>query len=141
MSEIQIVKCAVNAGADLTPFRDDIWAVLSSAPAEVPALLAAVRDGRIDGTCYEGACACLVGTIANARGCEYNAVPGLVPNSQRMAETWFWNITPGDTPASNIYAQYAEQWIAEWLERIQHAFGAPAQPSADSGLENGRSER
>jgi hypothetical protein len=43
--------------------------VLSAAPAEVPTLLAKVRAGEVDGSVYEGVCACLLGTIANARGC------------------------------------------------------------------------
>jgi hypothetical protein len=55
--------------ADLVFVRDDLWAVLSAAPAEVPTLLAKVRAGEVDGSVYEGVCACLLGTIANARGC------------------------------------------------------------------------
>jgi len=58
-------------GADLTPVRDDVWAVLSGAPAEVPTLIAKLKAGEVDGSCYGGPCACLVGTIANARGCAY----------------------------------------------------------------------
>lgn len=112
-------------GANLQPFRDDLFAVLSAAPAEVPALLAAVREGRIDGSCYEGECACLVGTIAKARGVDYESLgPLLRPNSGRPAEVWFTLLKPGDTTSEPV--KLAEGWIADWLARMQAAFGPVA---------------
>jgi hypothetical protein len=115
--------------ANLAYFRDDFWAVLSAAPAEVPALIAALREGRVEGSTYEGACACLVGTIANARGCEYSHVTDLAPNSWRPAEQWFLGIHTGDTPETNAWSARAVAWAETWLTRMQSAFGAA--PASD----------
>lgn len=112
-------------GANLTPIRDDLWAVLSSAPAEVPALIAALKAGRVDGSAYSGECACLVGTIANARGCDYSAIPGLSPNGSRPAERFFLAISVGDTPEMNAAARLAVEWCEDWHGRMRLAFGAP----------------
>jgi len=101
--------------ADLSDTRDDLREVLAASPAEVPGLLAALRDGRIDGSVYSGECACLVGTLANLRGCSYMAIPGLTPDADRPAERWFLAITPGRTPDNDPVAAITEGWIAEWL--------------------------
>jgi hypothetical protein len=82
----------------------------------VPALLAALREGRVNGSVYDGECACLVGTIANARGCRYNEVPGLLPDSSRPAEAWFLSIGIGDTPERSLVTRITERWIEEWME-------------------------
>ena len=113
---------AVLTDADLTPIRDDYYAVLSSAPAEVPALIAALKEGRVNGSTYSGACACLLGTLANARQCAYTAIPGLTPNSQRPAERFFLLIRFGDTPATSQAAQIACGWAEDWLARMRAAF-------------------
>jgi Pentapeptide repeats (8 copies) len=110
--------------ANLTPIRDDLWAVLSTVPADVPALLAALEAGRVDGSTYQGDCACLVGTIAKARACDYDAIPGLEPDAGRPIERFFAGIRPGDTPATSQFAQLAHQWATEWLVRMRTAFGA-----------------
>lgn len=88
-------------GADLTGFRDDLWAVLSAAPREAQYVLDALRAGKVNGSAYEGDCACLVGTIANAKGCHYTAVPNLAPDAKRLAEAWFMQIAPGQTPENH----------------------------------------
>jgi hypothetical protein len=109
-------------GADLTSIRDDIWAILSGSPAEVPTLLEKIRAGQIDGSCYEGACACLVGTLANARQCDYYDIATIAPNSRRPAEMFFSTISVGDTPETSQPAKLAEGWIADWLDRMRAAF-------------------
>jgi hypothetical protein len=109
-------------GSDLTPIRDDIWAVLSLTPLEVPALIAALKDGRIDGSTYSGACSCLVGTLAAARSVNQNGINGLSPNSSRPAERFFMGIREGDTPETNQFSALALKWSQEWLDRMVAAF-------------------
>jgi hypothetical protein len=89
--------------------------ILDAAPAEVPALLAALQTGKFDGSHYEGECACLVGSIANARECHYEAIPGLVPDWSRPAERWALAIRRGDTPEHNPVAAITAKWIEEWV--------------------------
>ena len=101
--------------ANLQPIRDDLFSVLSSVPREVPALLEALRAGKVNGSTYEGECACLVGTVANARGCRYDALPELRPDSSRPAECWFLGIGTGDTPDTSSIAKLTEAWILEWM--------------------------
>ena len=110
-------------GANLTTVRDDIWSILSAAPNEVSTILAKLKAGKIDGSVYEGECACLVGTIANAKGCNYQKLaPLLRANASRPAEAFFTAIKPGDTPETSQPAKLAAEWIEDWLTRMRQAF-------------------
>lgn len=82
--------------ADLTSFKSDLWMTLTQAHAEVPALVAALRDGRVDGSTYEGPCACLVGTLSNA----HVGNGGFLADRSvsHPAEQWFLMIKKGDRP-------------------------------------------
>ena len=100
-------------GASLRSIKADFFLVLLGARAEVPALLSALREGRIDGSTYDGECACLVGTIANVRKVD---VETLERDVSRPAERWFTGIRRGDTPATNQLAKIAEGWIVEFLD-------------------------
>jgi len=83
----------------LRPFKADLFLTLSSlhaGPLEALHLIEKLRSGQVDGSTYgdgKNTCACLVGTIADARrkGCEE-----LDHNSSRPAERWFMMIRPGD---------------------------------------------
>lgn len=113
------------SGANLSGAKDDLWAVLLSAPREINALLTALREGKVDGSFYSGECACLVGTIANARHCAVEALPdGLKPDSNRPAERWFLAINRGKTPENDPTVKIT----VEWIEELQHLLlGAVAQ--------------
>jgi hypothetical protein len=76
-------------------------------------------DGKVDGSTYEGECACLVGTIANIAHKEYTDLPVLKPDSSRMAEIFFMLIKKGDTPENSRWSKLAVEWISEWLENMK----------------------
>ena len=105
--------------ADLSGIRDDIWAVLSSAPREVPSLRQSLIDGKVDGSTYSGECACLVGTLAHARGGDEYCIPGLTPNSYRPAERFFMGIRKGDKPETNQLSKLALEWVDQWLANVR----------------------
>jgi hypothetical protein len=102
--------------ADLSSIREDLYAVLAVARAEAPGLLTALRDGRVEGSAYEGPCACLIGTIANLRGEAHDYLSiALRPDSSRPAEVWFLAIAKGDTPATSPVVAITVGWIEDWL--------------------------
>jgi hypothetical protein len=104
--------------ASLDPIAEDVRALVRDYPTpEVEGLLAALREGRVDGSTYTGECACLVGTIALVRDCD---VDTLARNRHRPAEQWALAIRIGDTPATNPVAALTVQWIeAELATREQ----------------------
>jgi len=112
----------VTFDASLVDVRADVIEVMSKSIREVPALRAALRDGRVDGSTYTGDCGCLLTTLAAARGLLYNEIPGVVPDSDRPAEEFYRLICRGDTPETSWAAAYAYRW-AEELERSRDQEG------------------
>ena len=100
-------------GANLRSFKADFWAILTTARKEIPGLITAMREGRIDGSTYSGECACLVGTIANVRHVPANT---LEQDSSRPAEQWFLMIKKGDKPGDDSRGGFALQQALEWAE-------------------------
>jgi len=103
-------------GASLRSFKADLWEILAHTPHEAAGLRKALVDGKVNGSTYQGACACLVGTIANVRGCEYTKIPGITPDARRPAEQWFAMIQPKHTPENSLAAKLAVEWIDEWTK-------------------------
>jgi uncharacterized protein YjbI with pentapeptide repeats len=116
LSEANLSKADLSK-ANLSTIKNDFWNVLLHAKAEIGFLKTALKDGRVDGSTYTGECACLVGTIANARKCDENSIPGLLPDSCRPAERFFMGIKKGDKPGDNPCSRLALEW-AEELENL-----------------------
>lgn len=99
--------------ADLQRIREDLYTILATVPlTEVIQLQTILQSGRIDGSVYEGACACLVGTLAKIKSCDYHTFS---PNSDRPIERWFLALRPGMTPENTQIARITDQWITDYL--------------------------
>jgi hypothetical protein len=100
----------------------------------VPALLDALKAGRVDGSVYRASkrvdgkcCGCLVGSLEIARaerlGIQLDAGTDFVPDecdvverdAGRPAERWFLGIRLGDTPEKSTVAK----WTVEAVEEFQ----------------------
>jgi hypothetical protein len=119
LSKADLSKAAFN------PIKADFWMVLLSAPFEIVGLRSALIEGRVDGSTYEGDCACLVGTIANVRHADYQQI-GIKPDSSRAAERWFMGIKKGDTPETNQISKITVEWLDEFTSKLAFASGKTA---------------
>jgi alkylated DNA nucleotide flippase Atl1 len=116
------------SGAYLRPIKADFIEVISQAPREVPALIEALKAGRVDGSTYTGECACLVGTIAHARGVNVDSVEFDIPkDSSRPIERFFMSIRKGDTPETNAASKIALEWAEGWYAMVSRAFSPATQ--------------
>jgi hypothetical protein len=117
-----VLSGAVLSGAVLSDafkgVRGDFFDVLIRARAEIPGLRAALVGGLVDGSTYEGDCACLVGTIGNVRGVNYRDL-GIAPDSSRPIERFFMGIRRGDTPQDNPLSALAVEWLDEFVSLIE----------------------
>jgi hypothetical protein len=106
------LRGAVLRDADLRPIKADFYMILALGHKEVPALVAALRDGRVDGSTYTGSCACLVGTLENA------GATGIPHAATSPAEMWFTpirkGVTPGDGSEGGFRSAKALEWALEY---------------------------
>jgi hypothetical protein len=117
-----VLSGAVLSDAVLREQKNDFWEILLRAPREIAGLRSALMEGRVDGSTYTGACACLVGTIANVRGAEYAELGnGIKPDSGRPAERWFMSIRKGDTPEANAVSKLTVEWLDEFVALLNSA--------------------
>jgi hypothetical protein len=110
--------------ANTLKIKEDLYKILRASQQEVPNLMKALLEGKIEGTSYEDECACLIGTIARTRGVDYKKLPSsLQPNANRPAERWFYGIKQGDTPQTSPIARITAEWIQEWARRTGMLLG------------------
>ncbi len=117
--------------ANLTHIKNDIWDILLRAPGEIDALLKVLREGKVDGSVYEGDCACLVGTIANACHMKLADMEFIKPDSARPAERWFLAIRPGHTPDKSAVVAKTIEWIEEFDSLLERAIAIRTAPAMD----------
>jgi hypothetical protein len=100
--------------------KADVFAVLATAPTEAPAVLAALEAGTVDGSTYDGTCACLVGTMEHAaqNGLRFDVLAQIPRDASRPAEVFFQRIRPGDTPSNSPDAALASVWVREYLAQL-----------------------
>ena len=89
--------------------------IFSYTKSELPYLREKLIAGEVDGSKYEGDCCCLVGSLAKSKKVDVDKYCGVIPfyekSPQNPAETWFLNITQGDTPENNEFAAHALKLI------------------------------
>ena len=89
--------------------KRDILFILQNLKSEVPNLRQAIIDWKIDGTQYQGECACLVGTLWKVKwvdkACEY--IPFYRKWLHNFGEQFFYQIRQGDTPETSLFSKIA----------------------------------
>jgi len=98
-------------GANLDPIKRDMFDVLLRAIPEIPLLEKAILGGKIEGTTYEGECACLCGTIEKSKRFEGKCD---MRDGSRPIERFFLGISAGDTPENNQFSKLSYEWIQEF---------------------------
>ena len=96
------------SGADLRSVKADFFMILAMGHTEVPHLIKALREGRVDGSTYGGECACLVGTLENG------GASGVPHQSDSPAEQWFWPIRKGTKPGDDSEGGFRSAKALEW---------------------------
>jgi len=114
-----VLRGAVLRGADLRgavlqPIKDDYFSVLLKAIPEIPNLKKAIESGKIDGSTYDGECACLCGTLEKSDNKKVVSIIHDNRDSNRPIERFFMGIKKGDTPETSQFSKLALEWIDEF---------------------------
>jgi len=123
--------------ANLRTFKADMWLTLAQNRSEVPGLIQALRDGRVDGSVYDGECACLVGTVANLRGVDVGEIEH---DPDHPAERWFLMINKGDKPGDDTGGGFAAKKALEWAEEFATLHGIDIDSALSSEPSEGERE-
>ena len=109
------------SGANLTPIKIDFFVVLLHGLPEIAFLKQNIISGNIDGSTYNGECACLSGTLYNGATLHNGVVEASVKkkiiscrDADRPIEVFFAAIKPGDTPENSQFSKLALEWLEEF---------------------------
>jgi len=109
------------SSANLSSIKTDVFYVLLNGKEEVAFLKKNIIEGKIDGSTYDGECACLSGTlehgakITNGTAQDVKVTSILSCRSaSRPAERFFLGIKKGDTPENNQVSKIVLEWIEEF---------------------------
>ena len=102
------------SGANYEEIYKDFMSKLSLQKDEAIGLFQALLDGKVDGSSYEGDCACFVGTLAKVKACHYFQLT-VKAESSSPTEKFFLAIKKGDTPENNPISEIVACWIVEFL--------------------------
>ena len=100
--------------AILTPIKNDMFIVLLTAIPEIQNLKAALIGGKIDGSTYDGECACLAGTLEKTQDSDIKSAIFNNRDASRPIERFFLGIKKGDTPDNSQFSKLALEWIEEF---------------------------
>jgi uncharacterized protein YjbI with pentapeptide repeats len=125
LTEVDFTGCNLTGcdlkTANLEPIKTDFIQAILKLPAEIPNLREKFIEGKINGSTYEGQCACLAGTIANNLGIKTDKLEkkfNYPVDSESPRERFCLAVRPGDTPENNQIAALFVQWIDEALDNI-----------------------
>jgi uncharacterized protein YjbI with pentapeptide repeats len=111
--------------ADLSSIKTDVFYVLLKGKEEIAFLKKNIIEGKIDGSTYDGECACLSGTLEHGAKItngvtETVKVASILSCRQpsRPAERFFLGIKKGDTPGNNQVSAIVLSWIEEFESLI-----------------------
>jgi len=114
--------------ADLTVIKNDMFLVLLNAIPEVSFLKQNIIEGKINGSTYDGECACLSGTLHNGATLhngenEQKIKKQIIDcrDSGRPIERFFLAIKKGDTPENSQFSKLALEWIEHFESLIAFA--------------------
>ncbi len=101
------------SGAKLRRAKEDFLREVLKMPGELEFLRDAIRNGKINGSVYEGECACLAGTLSKATGKSWSIFKDDSPiaiDAFSPRERFFMGIAEGDTPETNPISAIALEW-------------------------------
>ncbi len=106
------------SSADHKEIKEDFFKRLDLAKSEVGGLYDFIIRGKINGTAYQGECACFVGTIANLRRENYEQLTcQLKPDADSLTERWFLVFEPGITPDWHPVAKITKEWMDQYMTK------------------------